>query len=96
MSSGVRNDSGTSRPYRPGQADSITPSRERRARTVPVTVVVPAYNEAATIADTLISLLTQSVAPEEIIVIDDCSTDDTADVAGRLGVTVIRDRKSVV
>lgn len=94
MSSGVRNDSGTSRPYRPGQADSITPSRERRARTVPVTVVVPAYNEAATIADTLISLLTQSVAPEEIIVIDDCSTDDTADVAGRLGVTVIRPERN--
>jgi biofilm PGA synthesis N-glycosyltransferase PgaC len=57
---------------------------------VPVTILVPAYNEGATLEDTLISLLTQSVAPSEILVIDDCSTDDTALVAERLGVTVIR------
>ena len=59
-------------------------------RTVPVTALVPAFNEGATIEDTLISLLTQSVAPAEILVIDDCSTDDTAQVAERLGVRVIR------
>ena len=96
MSSGIRSDSGTYRPFRPGHSpgDSVTPSRERRALTVPVTVIVPAYNEAATIADTLISLLTQSVAPEEIIVVDDCSTDDTADVAARLGVTVVRPERN--
>jgi cellulose synthase/poly-beta-1,6-N-acetylglucosamine synthase-like glycosyltransferase len=57
---------------------------------VPVTVLVPAYNEGASLADTLISLLTQSVSPQEILVVDDCSTDDTAQVAERLGVTVIR------
>ena len=100
MSSGLRHDSGTHYPYRPGQhrkdvpGGSVAPSSEGRARTVPVTVIVPAYNEAATIADTLISLLTQSVAPEEIIVVDDCSTDDTADVAARLGVTVIRPERN--
>ena len=66
------------------------PSSERQARTIPLTVVVPAFNEGASLADTLISLLTQSVAPQEIVVIDDCSTDDTAQVAARLGVTVIR------
>lgn len=71
-------------------AGSFVPSSERRARTVPVTVLVPAYNEGASLADTLISLLTQSVAPQDILVIDDCSTDDTAQVAERLGVTVIR------
>jgi cellulose synthase/poly-beta-1,6-N-acetylglucosamine synthase-like glycosyltransferase len=100
MSSGLRHDSGTYHPYQPSQhrkewpGGSVAPSREGHARTVPVTVVVPAYNEAATIADTLISLLTQSVAPEEIIVVDDCSTDDTADVAARLGVTVIRPERN--
>ena len=57
---------------------------------VPVTVIVPAFNEGASLADTLISLLTQTVAPAEILVVDDCSTDDTADVAARLGVTVLR------
>jgi biofilm PGA synthesis N-glycosyltransferase PgaC len=56
--------------------------------------VVPAYNEGASLADTLVSLLTQSVAPEEIIVIDDCSTDDTAEVAARLGVMVIRPERN--
>ena len=70
------------------------PTTEARARTVPVTVIVPAYNEAATIADTLISLMTQSVAPEEIIVVDDCSTDDTAGVAARLGATVVRPERN--
>ena len=99
MSSGARSDSGTYRPYRSGQPrknspGSVTPSIESRARTVPVTVIVPAFNEAATIADTLISLMTQSVAPEEIIVVDDCSTDDTADVAARLGVTVVRPERN--
>lgn len=100
MSSGARSDSGTWQPYRPGRhrkdapAGSVTPSREPRACTVPVTVIVPAYNEGATIADTLISLLTQSVAPEEIIVVDDCSIDDTADVAARLGVTVVRPERN--
>ena len=96
MSSGIHSNSGTNRPYRAGQrrpsgaGHAFVPLRERPARTVPVTVLVPAYNEGATLADTLISLLTQSVAPQAIIVIDDCSSDDTALVAERLGVTVIR------
>lgn len=59
-------------------------------RTVPVTVIVPAYNEAASIADTIRSLQSQSAAPVEIIVVDDCSTDRTGQVARSLGVTVIR------
>jgi poly-beta-1,6-N-acetyl-D-glucosamine synthase len=55
-----------------------------------VTVLVPAYNEAATIGDTIESLLAQSVPAAEIIVIDDCSTDDTAEVARAYDVTVLR------
>ncbi|HEY7396060.1 MAG TPA: glycosyltransferase family 2 protein [Gemmatimonadaceae bacterium] len=55
-----------------------------------VTVLVPAYNEAESVADTIRSLQTQTVRPAEILVIDDCSTDDTGNVARALGVTVIR------
>lgn len=55
-----------------------------------VTVLVPAYNEANSIADTIKSLQNQTVPPAEIIVIDDCSTDNTAEVARALGATVIR------
>lgn len=40
-------------------------------------VVVPAYNAAATIAGALESALGQTVRPLEIIVVDDGSTDDT-------------------
>ena len=55
-----------------------------------VTVIVPAYNEAASVADTIRSLQSQTVRPHEIIVVDDCSTDGTGDVARALGVTVVR------
>jgi biofilm PGA synthesis N-glycosyltransferase PgaC len=57
---------------------------------VPVTVIVPAFNEAATLADTLRSLAGQTEKPAEIIVVDDCSTDDTAAVARSFGATVVR------
>jgi len=58
--------------------------------TVPVTVIVPAFNEAGCIAETLLSLTTQTFRPAEIIVVDDCSTDDTGDIARTFGITVIR------
>lgn len=95
MTSDLRSDSGTYRRYRAGAASrhpvrAPVPGIERAARTLPVTVLVPAYNEADSLGDTLLSLLTQTVAPEEIIVIDDCSTDHTARVAEQLGVRVVR------
>jgi biofilm PGA synthesis N-glycosyltransferase PgaC len=55
-----------------------------------LTVIVPAYNEAETIADTLRSLQAQTVAPDEVIVIDDCSTDRTGAVARSFGVRVLQ------
>lgn len=64
--------------------------RRRTKRNSSLTVIVPAYNEEASIADTIRSLRVQTLAPEEIIIVDDCSTDRTADVARSLGVTVIQ------
>ncbi|HEY8163993.1 MAG TPA: glycosyltransferase, partial [Gemmatimonadaceae bacterium] len=55
-----------------------------------LTVIVPAFNESASIAETIRSLREQTVQPEEIIVVDDCSTDGTADVARALNVRVVR------
>jgi cellulose synthase/poly-beta-1,6-N-acetylglucosamine synthase-like glycosyltransferase len=55
-----------------------------------VTVIVPAYNEAASLADTIRSLQAQTVEPFEIIVVDDGSTDGTGGLARMLGVTVVR------
>lgn len=45
---------------------------------VPVSVLVPAYNEELTIADSVKSLLQLDYKLYEIIIIDDGSTDDTA------------------
>lgn len=45
-----------------------------------VTVIVPAYNAAGTIGTALISLAEQSWRNIEVLVVDDCSTDDTAAV----------------
>ncbi len=42
-----------------------------------VSVIIPAYNKAKTIEDTIISIIDQTYHNIEIIVIDDCSTDDT-------------------
>ena len=61
----------------------LTARRERPAgpsRYPPLTVLVPAYNEVETIGDTLRSLVEQRYpGAVEVIVIDDGSTDGTAD-----------------
>jgi cellulose synthase/poly-beta-1,6-N-acetylglucosamine synthase-like glycosyltransferase len=57
---------------------------------VTVTVLVPAHNEAACIADTLTSLLSQSHRPERIVGVADNCTDATETIALGLGVEVLR------
>jgi glycosyltransferase involved in cell wall biosynthesis len=46
-------------------------------------VAIPAFQSAATIADAVESALGQTVAPDEIIVVDDGSTDRTVEVLDR-------------
>jgi poly-beta-1,6-N-acetyl-D-glucosamine synthase len=67
---------------------------EQSKRSSRLTILVPAYNEGATVAETIRSLQRQTLPPEEIIVIDDCSTDNTSEVARALGVTVVRPPKN--
>jgi biofilm PGA synthesis N-glycosyltransferase PgaC len=55
-----------------------------------LTVLVPAYDEEETIEETVRSLREQTLAPAEILVIDDCSTDGTAAVARAAGATVVQ------
>ena len=55
-----------------------------------VTVLIPAYNEARVIADTIESLQRQTRLPDEILVIDDGSSDGTGEIAERLGARVVR------
>ncbi|WP_412539236.1 bifunctional polysaccharide deacetylase/glycosyltransferase family 2 protein [Longispora sp. K20-0274] len=59
----------------------------------PVSVIVPAYNESANIAATVRSLLDTTHPTIEIVVVDDGSSDGTADIVEALGlpgVVVVR------
>ncbi len=55
-------------------------------------VVIPAYNAAPTIAEAIASIMAQTVAAQEIIVVDDGSTDATASVVSGLEgpITLVR------
>ncbi|MCR5099075.1 MAG: glycosyltransferase [Lachnospiraceae bacterium] len=46
-----------------------------------VSVCIPAYNNASTIRDTVESVLASDYKNIEVIIVDDCSSDDTFDVA---------------
>ncbi len=47
---------------------------------VPVTILIPAFNESAGIVDTVVSLLEQRYSEHEVVVINDGSTDATLDI----------------
>ena len=65
---------------------------------VTVSVIVPTYNRGHIVADAIDSVLSQSVSPDEVIVVDDGSTDNTPEVLARFGhrITMIRQSNSGV
>lgn len=62
-----------------------------------VSLVLPAYNEAADLRSCLDAIMAQTVAPYEIIVVDNNSTDDTAAIAREYpGVRVLNESRQGV
>ena len=55
--------------------------------------VMPAYNAARTLEKTVADIPPGAV--DEIILVDDCSRDNTVEIAKRLGLTVIRHEKNL-
>ncbi|MBV9988355.1 MAG: glycosyltransferase family 2 protein [Chitinophagaceae bacterium] len=53
-------------------------------------VVIPAYNSEHVIGRAVSSCLAQTVQPEEIIIIDDCSTDGTASAISSIGSPLVK------
>ena len=72
-------------------ANELSASQTAGAASLPVSVVIPAYNRPDMVVRAVRSALGQLPAPpEEIIVVDDCSTDRTAEAAARAGAQVVR------
>lgn len=55
-----------------------------------ISVIVPTHNGAPTLAQCVQALRSQSLAPPEIIVVDDASSDNSSEIANRFGCRVIR------
>ena len=59
-----------------------------------VSVVVPAYNRAELIGETLDAILGQTRPPDEVVVVDDGSTDGTGDRARDIATRVLSHREN--
>ncbi len=59
-----------------------------------VTAYIPCFNGAAYLSDTISAILNQSRPPDELLIIDDGSTDDTAEIAAKYPVRIIRHQQN--
>lgn len=59
-----------------------------------LTVIVPAYNEEASVGETVESIFNQTCPPGRVIVVDDFSTDNTGEAARRAGAEVLRPERN--
>ncbi len=55
-----------------------------------ISVVIPNYNRGRQVLECIASIEKSSLTPDEIIVVDDCSTDDSVDVLGLQNIKLIK------
>ncbi len=77
--------SATNQPSTPNETTGETADKTTGDTQLPVSIIVPARNEAHNLPALLDSLLALTPAPQEIIIVDDHSTDGTGDIARRAG-----------
>lgn len=68
---------------------TIPTPHQQTAKRAKISVIIPARNEELNLPKLLASLASQTMKPDEVIVIDDHSEDGTKEVASRFGVKVI-------
>jgi len=61
---------------------------------MPISAYVPCFNNASTLASAVNSLRQQSVPINELFVIDDCSADNSCEIAQDLGVRIVRQERN--
>lgn len=62
---------------------SVTKNAAQQSPQASISVIVPTFDSARFIGEALDSILAQTLQPEQIIVVDDGSTDNTAEVVAR-------------
>jgi glycosyltransferase involved in cell wall biosynthesis len=73
------------------ERNKVAPPEERRApATARVSAIIPCYNGARWLAEAIDSILAQTRGVDEIIVIDDASTDGSYEIAQRYDLTLLR------
>lgn len=75
----------------PGESRSL-PTRHTPLR---LACVIPCFNEALVLRDTLESVLAAGLAAADVIVVDDCSSDETSVIAESCGVRVLRNSRNL-
>ena len=60
-----------------------------------ISVIIPVYNAEKDLEECLSSLQKQTCQPKEIIVVDDGSTDHSAEIAEKMGATVVKNIKNM-